>query len=73
MSERRDLPPDDTTRCAVCAWPLHEQREDGCVRGGCSMQPQPKRFYAPTRVCLEYQQVIVDTGTTHGFYQSPEL
>ena len=59
---------DDETRCAVCAGPLHERREHGCVRGGCSMQPLPSRFHALQRVCLEYQQVVVDTGTEHRFF-----
>jgi hypothetical protein len=64
--------PDDETRCAVCARPLYERRQDGCVRGGCSKQPLPKRFYALKRVCVEYQLVVVDTGTEHRFYSSPE-
>jgi hypothetical protein len=63
---------DDETRCAVCAEPLYERPEDGCVRGACSMKPLPRQFYAPQRVCVEYQQVIVDTGTEHRFYLVPE-
>lgn len=63
---------DDESRCAVCARPLRERPdEQGCVRGGCSTLPLPQRFYAPTRVCVEYQSMVVDTGTTHHFYQVP--
>jgi len=62
---------DDASRCAVCARPVRERPEDGCVRGRCSTLPLPNRFYAPTRVCVEYQSMIVDTGTTHHFYQVP--
>jgi hypothetical protein len=58
---------DDETRCAVCARPLDQGRE-GCVRGDCSVRPLPSRFYALPRVCLEYQRIVVDTGTEHRFY-----
>lgn len=30
------------SRCEVCGWPLKERKEDGCVRGNCSMRPKPK-------------------------------
>ena len=60
--------PDDQTLCAVCAAPLRQQPDEGCVRGRCSMKPLPKQFYAPSRVCVEYQQIVVFTGTEHGFY-----
>ena len=53
---------DDESRCAVCARPVRERPEDGCIRGRCSTLPLPNRFYAPTRVCVEYQSMIVDTG-----------
>jgi hypothetical protein len=59
---------DDETLCAVCARPLYERPEEGCVRGGCSLRPLPSRFYARPRVCLEYQRIVVDTGTEHRFY-----
>ena len=65
-----DDAPDDESRCAICARPVHERREDGCVRGGCSMQPLPSQFYALRRVCQEYQQIVLDTGTEHRFYHA---
>lgn len=60
--------PDDESRCAVCAGPLSKRPQDGCVRGGCSMQPLPSRFYALRRVCQEYQEIVVDTGREHRFF-----
>jgi hypothetical protein len=32
------------------------------------MRPLPGRFYALRRVCQEYQQMVLDTGTEHRFY-----
>lgn len=42
-------PVDDTSRCAVCAWPLAANAKKGCVRGNCSYRPRPDRLYAPAR------------------------
>jgi hypothetical protein len=48
----RNLPL-DLNRCAVCAWPLKDRREDGCVRGDCSMRPRPERMYDAARAEAE--------------------
>lgn len=49
-----DLLADDTSRCAVCAWPLAESRDFGCVRGDCSYRPAaPIIHYSPERARRE--------------------
>jgi hypothetical protein len=57
---------DDVTRCAVCSAPLNAA--PGCVRGGCTQQPPPRRFYSVPRACVEYQEMIVDDGVAHRFF-----
>lgn len=44
----------DESRCAVCAWPLAESAEKGCVRGNCSQRPFPEVFYDLDRANREY-------------------
>jgi hypothetical protein len=63
---------DDDACCALCGLTRYERREDGCVRGACSTLPPPSRFYAPKRVCREYQRMVLDTGVVHSFYSLPE-
>lgn len=63
---------DDDACCALCGRTRYERREDGCVRGGCSTLPPPSRFYAPTRVCREYQRMVLDNGLIHRFYSITE-
>jgi hypothetical protein len=44
----------DDSRCAVCAWPLAESAEKGCVRGNCSQRPLPFNVYDLERANREY-------------------
>jgi hypothetical protein len=44
----------DDSRCAICAWPLAESPEKGCVRGNCSQRPFPEVFYDLERANREY-------------------
>lgn len=48
---------DDTSRCAICAWPLAESVDKGCVRGNCSYRTgggtAPQHHYAPERAEIE--------------------
>lgn len=43
----------DPNRCAVCGWKLAASREDGCVRGDCSMRPRPAVLYDEERAAAE--------------------
>lgn len=40
-------------RCAICGWPLADTRENGCVRGNCSMRPVPAVVVDPERAIAE--------------------
>jgi hypothetical protein len=40
--------------CAVCGWPLAENRDDGCRPGDCSMRPFPDHIFDPERANREY-------------------
>lgn len=40
-------------RCAICGWPLADERENGCVRGDCSMRPVPEVIVDPERAVAE--------------------
>lgn len=45
--------PDDSSRCAVCGWPLQESADEGCIRGNCSMRPRPGKLYNIVRAETE--------------------
>ena len=57
--------PKDNNRCAVCAWPLAESADKGCVRGNCSMRPFPDRAYEAERANKEYGKVIFVRAQSH--------
>ena len=48
----------DPNRCAVCGWSLATSREEGCVRGNCSLRPRPERLYDSERAWREHQEMI---------------
>lgn len=54
-------PETDPSRCAVCAWPLVDSAENGCVRGNCSQRPKPERLYDPARAAFEYAELRAGT------------
>ena len=50
-----DPPVLDPNRCAICAWPLAENPDKGCVRGNCALRPPPdlRCRYDPERAAAE--------------------
>lgn len=49
---------DDLSRCAVCGWPLAACREDGCIRGDCSLRPGPEHLYSAERAATERDELL---------------